>query len=178
MLLIIGKYLNVLQWTDLISYGTKRLYLAYMSKPHTYGTTCELKAAGEIYPYEFKLFQDGIHIASFGNPLQGIKLMRFNGHFNEGHFNVLIPIVSTNLPSIVATPFKRVQFPVKLCYAMTINKAQGQTLKVAGIDLRNDCFSHGQLYVACSRVSDCDSLYILQPESKTRNVVYKEVFQK
>ena len=31
---------------------------------------------------------------------------------------------------------------------MTINKGQGQILKVAGMDLRSDCFSHGQLYVA------------------------------
>lgn len=59
---------------------------------------------------------------------------------------------------------------------MTVNKAQGQTLDVAGVDLRNDCFSHGQLYVACSRVSSSDSLDILQPEGKTKNVVYKEIF--
>lgn len=104
-----------------------------------------------------------------------IEAKIFTGIY-EGEI-VFIPQIPL-MPSDYQIPFKRVQFPVKLCYAMTINKAQGQTLKVAGIDLRNDCFSHGQLYVACSRVSDCDSLYILQPESKTRNVVYKEVFQK
>ncbi|UYV71113.1 hypothetical protein LAZ67_8001784, partial [Cordylochernes scorpioides] len=57
-----------------------------------------------------------------------------------------IPIISSDLPF----HFKRLQFPVKLCFAMTINKAQGQTLKWAGIDLQVPCFSHGQLYVACS----------------------------
>ena len=36
--------------------------------------------------------------------------------------------------------------------ASKINKAQGQSLKIAGIHLQNPCFSHGQLYVACSRV--------------------------
>lgn len=70
--------------------------------------------------------------------------------------------------------FKRRQFPVKICYAMTINKAQGQSLKVAGVDLRSDWFSHGQLYVACSRESSKD-LIILQPEHKARNIVYREV---
>jgi len=57
---------------------------------------------------------------------------------------------------------------------MTINKAQGQSLKVAGMDLRDDCFSHGQLYVACSRVCSPNSLVILQPEGRIKNIVYKK----
>ena len=65
---------------------------------------------------------------------------------------VFIPCIPL-IPSDYHFQFKRLQFPVKLCFAMTINKAQGQSLKVAGVDLRNDCFSHGQLYVACSCVS-------------------------
>ncbi|CAM9146776.1 unnamed protein product, partial [Ectocarpus sp. 12 AP-2014] len=44
--------------------------------------------------------------------------------------------------------FHRHEFPVKLCYAMTMNKSQGQTLKAVGLDLRGDVFCHGQLYVA------------------------------
>ncbi|XP_044591373.1 uncharacterized protein LOC123269604 [Cotesia glomerata] len=85
---------------------------------------------------------------------------------------VFIPRIPL-IPSDYHFEFKRLQFPVKVCYAMTINKAQGQSLKMAGIDLRNDCFSHGQLYVACSRVSSPDNLVILQPIGKTKNVVYK-----
>ncbi|XP_063930337.1 uncharacterized protein LOC135142550 [Zophobas morio] len=50
------------------------------------------------------------------------------------------------------------QFPLKVCFAITINKAQGQTLKMAGIDLMEDCFSHGQFYVACSRVARISAL--------------------
>ncbi|UYV75805.1 hypothetical protein LAZ67_13001409 [Cordylochernes scorpioides] len=81
-----------------------------------------------------------------------------------------IPIISSDLPF----HFKRLQFPVKLCFAMTINKAQGQTLKWAGIDLQVPCFSHGQLYVACSRVSSSNNLFILAPNGSTKNIVYQE----
>ncbi|GFX73292.1 hypothetical protein TNCV_4206421 [Trichonephila clavipes] len=34
---------------------------------------------------------------------------------------------------------------------MTINKSQGQTMTICGLDLESPCFSHGQLYVACPR---------------------------
>ncbi len=40
---------------------------------------------------------------------------------------------------------------MRLAYAMTINKFQGQTLSHVGLHLIDDVFSHGQLYVAFSR---------------------------
>ncbi|KAL4153586.1 hypothetical protein QTP88_001419 [Uroleucon formosanum] len=83
-----------------------------------------------------------------------------------------IPMIPTNLPF----QFKRLQFPVKLSFAMTINKAQGQTLNVAGLDLTVQCFSHGQLYVALSRVTCKQNLFVMAPEGETLNVVYPEIF--
>lgn len=68
-----------------------------------------------------------------------------------------IPLIPNNFPFT----FKRAQFSISLCYAMTINKAQGQTLKVTDVDLTASCFSHGQLYRALSRVSDPKILYML-----------------
>ena len=43
--------------------------------------------------------------------------------------------------------FRRLQFPVAPAFAMTINKAQDQTLAVLGLILPSPVFSHGQLYV-------------------------------
>ena len=60
--------------------------------------------------------------------------------------DVFIP----RIPLIATAPiqFKRVQFPFLLSFAFTINKSQGQSLSVAGVHLKTQCFSHGQLYVA------------------------------
>jgi len=63
---------------------------------------------------------------------------------------------------------------------MTINKSQGGTFKKIGLDLTAPVFSHGQLYVALSRVSNYSAITILTPnrEQTTRNVVFPAVFEK
>ena len=55
----------------------------------------------------------------------------------------------------------RMQFPLQLCYAITLNKSQGQTLKRVGIDLRDDSFSHGHTYVGFGRVRNRGSVMVL-----------------
>ena len=71
----------------------------------------------------------------------------------------------------------RLQFPVRLCFAMTINKSQGQSFRRVGVDLRMPVFSHGQLYVAMSRVTDIRGLCVLRSSegAKIYNVLYPEV---
>ena len=94
-----------------------------------------------------------------------------NGVGKQEHaFIPRIPII----PSNCLIQFKRIQFPVRLCFGMSINKAQGQSLKFAGLNLSSPCFLHGQLYVGCSRVGSPDNLFILAPNGRTTNVVYPE----
>ena len=54
--------------------------------------------------------------------------------------------------STISFRLQRLQFPIRLAYAMSINKSQGQTLTRVAVDLREPYFSHGQLYVALGRV--------------------------
>ena len=94
---------------------------------------------------------------------------------------VLIPridLTPSNLPDL---QLKRRQFPLKLAFAMTINKSQGQTFNRVGVYLPRPVFTHGQLYVALSRVSSPSGLKVLirnkrgVPLNVTKNVVYMDV---
>lgn len=96
---------------------------------------------------------------------------------------IVIPRLNL-IPSDPGLPFKftRRQFPLTLCFEMTINKSQCKSLSHVGIYLPKPVFTHGQLYVALSRVTSKNGLkmLILDEEnrvcSETVNVVYREVF--
>ncbi|KAL7145368.1 hypothetical protein ABFS83_07G078200 [Erythranthe nasuta] len=107
------------------------------------------------------------------------------GDFKGNHvFIPRIPLESSDKQKC-PIPFKRMQFPVRPCFVMTINKAQGQTLDFVGVYLREPVFSHGQLYVALSRARSADAVKILiQPSCEkalvpvqyTKNIVYNEIY--
>ena len=90
---------------------------------------------------------------------------------------VLIPRI-VFIPKVNAYPFNwsRRQYPVKVNFACTINKSQGQTLRHAGLWLRSPAFTHGQLYVGVSRVGSQNRLkFAIYKSEETENIVFHEV---
>jgi hypothetical protein len=86
-------------------------------------------------------------------------------------------------------PFEltRLQFPLKLAFALTINRAQGQSASKCGILLPQNVWTHGQIYVAFSRCGNPNNVFVwaeqsqfeeydLRPNRKyVKNIVYREV---
>ena len=81
------------------------------------------------------------------------------------------------IPTYMSFQFKRLRFLIRLAFAITINKAQGQSLELCGLYLHTDCFSHGQLYAASSRVGNPDNLFIYTETGTNKNIVYPQVLE-
>jgi ATP-dependent DNA helicase PIF1 len=69
------------------------------------------------------------------------------------------------------------QIPIKLAWAITIHKSQGQSFDKAILDLDNGSFSTGQTYVALSRVRSLDGLILARPINKSDIKVDKIITQ-
>ena len=93
----------------------------------------------------------------------------------------LIPRICMAPPSSagLAFDFRRLQLPVRLAFALSVNKAQGQSSDYVGVYLSLPVFSHGQLYVALSHTTNGRNVKVLLPhdaiDTITPNVVYDEV---
>ena len=62
------------------------------------------------------------------------------------------------------------QYPIKLAWAVTIHKSQGQTYENVIIDLDSGSFAQGQTYVALSRATTLEGIYL------TRAIRVSDIF--
>ncbi len=97
----------------------------------------------------------------------------------------IIPFDTEKMPYTLC----RRQFPLRPAFAMTINKAQRQTLQTVGVYLPKPIFFHRQLYVAFSQCGSQRGVRVLVRGGRraalngapagvyTSNVVYREVLQ-
>jgi hypothetical protein len=107
-----------------------------------------------------------------------IEIRLLTGEFKGK--KAFVPRMNIN-PQDTQIPFEfnRRQFPINLCFTMTINKSQGQSVANVGLNLQSSVFTHGQLYVGISRVTASQNIKAIweenNPNSVTKNIVYPEV---
>jgi hypothetical protein len=83
-------------------------------------------------------------------------------------------------PDQSGLPFsiRRRQLPLIVAYAVTVHKAQGQTLTKVGLYITTNIFTHGQLYTALSRTRGWTNIVVLstlQNPSVIQNYVCQHV---
>jgi ATP-dependent DNA helicase PIF1 len=106
-----------------------------------------------------------------------IEARILGGSFN-GQVRLIPRIKLTSTEGELPYVVTRTQFPLRLCFTKTVNKSQGQSFNYVGVDLRVPPFTHRQLYVALSRVTNMANLSLLLPQDKaltTENIIYPEV---
>uniref|UniRef100_A0A0L8GSS3 DNA helicase Pif1-like 2B domain-containing protein n=1 Tax=Octopus bimaculoides TaxID=37653 RepID=A0A0L8GSS3_OCTBM len=139
--------------------------------------SCTYKCSFTHFPTEFLNSQDPpglpthefhLNVGYLFILLRNLNAPTLNAQIITGHgknetvFILKILLTQTDCPY----PMQRLQFPLKFSFAMTINKAKGQSLKVIVLNLRTSYFSHGQLYVACTRVQTTYSSMLLKEKQK------------
>jgi hypothetical protein len=96
---------------------------------------------------------------------------------SEGSIELFMKARFTVTPDASGLPFVvlRTQYPIIPAYCLSVHKAHGQSLLRLGIVFETDPFTHGQLYVALSRVGGWDCVFAHYQGDDIRNIVLKHL---
>ncbi len=112
-------------------------------------------------------------IISHFHSASGFPVVRFN----NGLLKHITPHswTSENIPIVYIT-----QIPLILAWAVTIHKIQGATIDIAEIDIGSGIFEYGQSYVALSRVTNLEGLFLksFDPSKIKINSKVQQFYQK
>lgn len=97
----------------------------------------------------------------------------------SGSVDIFTRAVFTITPEASGLPFTviRTQFPIIPAYCLSVHKAQGQSLQCVGLIFESDPFTHGQLYVALSRVAGWHKVYTMFQGDNIKNHVLRHLLQ-
>ena len=97
----------------------------------------------------------------------------------SGSVDIFTRAVFTITPEASGLPFTviRTQFPIIPAYCLSVHKAQGQSLQCVGLIFESDPFTHGQLYVALSRVAGWHKVFTMFQGDNIKNHVLRHLLQ-
>lgn len=78
-----------------------------MSSPYTFGTSCELLAAAQIYNVRIEVYREKRLFAAFGNRSLPVSILKFTGDLENGHYDAMVPVNGEPDNESISTDIRR-----------------------------------------------------------------------